>query len=245
MKKAWLFPLLFLVLCLASCSSARDKTYRIARDPTWYPLDMQGKEKYIFAFSDDLIMAIADKERLHIELQVATWESLEDGLRGKRCDAILSSMMPRGQNEALFSFSNPYLMLGPVLVVPFDSRATSLDDMEGKIVAVETGSQAVILASRYPNVIIRTYDAMTVGLEDVARGNVDGALLPVLIARAYARDLYQGVLKVATPPMGHLALRLVTLKDQDKKLIDWFDNGLKALIDDGTYDKLLQKWSLN
>ena len=68
--------------------------------------------------------------------------------------------------------------------------------------------------------------------------------MDILSAAAYCRDLYQGELMIVTPPQSDEGLRLVTKHNAATDLIKGFNKGLQKLKKNGSYEKLLDKWSL-
>lgn len=236
---------LLLIFFTVACSSSKEENaYKIARDPSWYPLNFMGKGPSVLGFSDDLISAIAQEEDIGIQQYLSSWSSIEDGLNQRRWDGILSSIPEILSFKDRYSFSEPYLKLGPVLIVLNNSSITSLDEMEGKEVGIQTGSSNVTFLEKYPSIIIKPYDSIAESLEDLLAQKINGVLMPILPAQSYVRDLYQGELKIVTEPLSEEALRLVTLHDEYPELIGAFNSGLKKLKENGQYDQLLKKWKL-
>ena len=153
-------------------------------------------------------------------------------------------MPPYIFNEKLFDFSTIYLPLGPVLVVPIGSMIDGLNHLNGKEIAVISGSTSPLILEGSTGVLIREYDSIPKALNDVVNGTVDGAMIDILSAVAYCNDLYQGKLKVATQPINDEGLRLVTKHGAAPDLISGFDEGLAKLKRNGSYDALLKKWNL-
>ncbi|MDR3624187.1 MAG: ABC transporter substrate-binding protein [Chlamydiales bacterium] len=239
--------LLICILGFCACTSPdlEEGTYRIARDPSWYPMTLMGKEPGVLGFSDDLVRAIAEEEGLSVTLYLTSSSSLEYGLSAGNWDAILGSIPPVVGYNQIYSFSSPYLSLGPVLVVPIDADVVSIGDLSGQEVGILAGSSSITLLEQNPAIIIRTYNSIPAALEDlVVAQNINAVLMPALPAYGYVRDIYYGQLKVAGKPLNNIGLRLITLIDQEPKLIKRFNEGLQKLQENGKYDALLAKWHL-
>ncbi len=153
-------------------------------------------------------------------------------------------MPPYIFNEKQFDFSSIYLPLGPVLVVPLQSKIASLDQLIGKQIGIVSGSSSVSLLEKSNGAIIRYYESIPQALNDVLLGAIDGAMVGILPASAYCRDLYKGELKVATAPLNDEGLRLVTKHKAAPDLIRAFNAGLQTLKKNGVYTHLQNKWSL-
>jgi polar amino acid transport system substrate-binding protein len=243
MKKIFiLFSLCFLLF--NSCGQRIRPVYRIGVDPTWYHLELMGKEKNLLGFSTDLLKEIGMLKKINIELIMRSWDNLAEGLKEESYAAILSTITPYLFNRETYDFSDIYLSTGPVLIVSASSSVTSLKEMEGKEVAIQRGSQNEPLFEKYPGVLLRIYDSIPQALNDVAKQVIDGAIVDILTAEGYVQDIYHGELKIATPPLNKEGVRLITLHGKEAKLIENFNEGLRELKENGVYSQLARKWSL-
>ncbi len=208
-------------------------------------MDLGGSQQRVTAFSDDLTRAIGKRAGFSVLLLQTTLESIPSNFRIGRIDAALTAIYPTPEARSLYDFSDPYLFIGPVLVVPGASPVDSLEGMRGKIVGAAAGTVAMVLIAKAEGIVIRDYINIAKGLEDLATGAIDGVVMPALLAYAYIRDFYSGRLKVATPPLTDEGLRLIVKKGENRQLIDSFNSELKSFVDEGGYDALQSKWGLD
>jgi polar amino acid transport system substrate-binding protein len=228
-----------------SCGSFSKKQWQIGVDANWYPLRLGDQTVAVTAFSTELLTAIGTKEDLALTRVTVNWDELMSGLQQNSYEAILTSMPPFLFNQKDFDFSERYLALGPVLVVPTGSPLHSIKELQGKEIGVLTGSSYDLLLEPSPEVIIRYYDSIPDMLNAILQRTIDGALVGNLSANAYLRDLYQHELAIATPPLTEEGLRLVAKRNQAKALIQAFNRGLHKLQDSGEYNALLTQWGLS
>lgn len=243
-KSLYVFFLFLLLPFFSSCQSSSKKPYSIGVDPSWYPLTLEGKENQVTAFSTELLQEIGSVEKLSFVKDTVSWDNLLLGLQKKQYDAILTSMQPYGFTEKTYDFSDLYLNTGPVLIVPANSPVTSLEDLKGKEVAVQPGVKQTLILEKYPGILIRNYTSVPLALNALLKGEIDGALIDLLLAKSYIEDLYHEQLKIVTAPLDIEGLRLMTRHGDQRALIESFNKGLKKLKDSGKYDMLLSKWSL-
>lgn len=243
--------MLLRALCLfflffASCSGkSSGYNYTIALDPAWYSLDQPGRETNITAFTLEVIEAIGKIEKVSIAIYQRSWSNLIYGLQEKDYDAICTTMQPYLFYEKLYDFSNLYLLTGPVLVIPTESNLSSLAQFGGKEIGILRNSNAALILEKYPNIIQRTYESIPKALEATTNGNTEGTIVNILAAEAFTRDLFQGKLKIATPPLTQEGIRLIAIKGQAPDLIKIFNRGLARLKANGTYSALAKKWNLS
>ncbi len=235
---------LFLAIVLVSCG-AKEKTYRIGIDPSFYGAPLAGKKAKVYAFSTELLRAISCEEGLFFESVTLSWDHLIYGLKNDQYDAMLSSMTPRIHLMRTYNFSEPFLYIGPVLVVKRDRKVSSVKDLQGKELGVASRNQEALLVEKYPGSNVHYYNSIPEALEKIVTGQIDGILMDHLQATSYARNLYLEKIKIATPPLNDFGLRLVTLHGTEKELLEAFNRGLGKLRANGTYEKLLKKWELD
>ena len=77
--------------------------------------------------------------------------------------------------------------------------------------------------------MIRPYDSIPQALNDVVAGAIDGAIVDVVIASSYCENIYKGQLKIVTPPLNDLGLRLLTRVHETPQLMRAFNEGLAEL----------------
>lgn len=231
---------------LLGCSSSEEGTlYHIGIDPSWYPQDFRGKEPALTGFSEGLIRAIGEEEGFNVQILSAGPEFLEWGLSEGRFDGILTSLSPAVNYEGRYLFSQPYLLIGPVLVVTTNSPVKNLADLKGKTVAALRGSEVVsLLGEAVPGIVISAYDQPGPVLESLLTGSYDAVAMPVLMAKSYVNDLYRGRLRLIDNPLNQEALRLVALVG-DEDLIDDFNSGLHSLQKNDHYEELAEEWHVN
>jgi len=238
-----LFALLVSLVLLTGCQkNSKSSSYTIGIDPTWYPLHVPGQEDNVLAFSIELLTQIAKMEDLQMGIVRMNWNNLTWGLQKKKYNAMLSTMRPYTFYLSKYSFSLPYLLTGPVVVLP---KKVKSNKIEGKEIGVIRGSPAALILQTTPNILLEGYDSIPEMFVALEREQVDGIALEVLAASNYLRDLYPEKFRIASEPLNNMGLRLVTLHETEVVLMNCFNRGLKRLKKEGTYDKLLKKWGLS
>jgi ABC-type amino acid transport substrate-binding protein len=160
-------------------------------------------------------------------------------------DGILSSITPTPINRSLYEFSDPIFKLGPVIIVKKNSTIKNLNDLNYKNVGIRTGSPATPELQTLSNVTIQSYQNILTALFDLDKGTLDAILMETLPAHVHLSGLFVGKFKIVTEPLTNLAIRLIAKRDKhDDKLIERFNEGLKSMQADGSYQALLKKWSL-
>jgi polar amino acid transport system substrate-binding protein len=228
-----------------SCSGKKtDYDYTIALDPSWYSMAAPGREADLTAFTTELLLEIGKFERVSIGVYQKSWSTIMYALQEGKCDAICSTMQPYLFYEKLYNFSNLYLMTGPVLVNLVKAPVTALDKLGGEIIGIQRDSNGALVLEKYPGIIQRSYDSVQQALIDTTKGEIDGALVDILSAEAFTRDLFSGQLKIASGPLTQEGVRILAIKNHKPQFINIFNRGLARLKSDGKYAALAKKWRL-
>lgn len=234
-----------IVLLVFGCSQKPEKrSFVIARSMMWRSLHMGGMEKNVIGFSDDLLFAIGEMEGVKFSIVEADTRQMLALLDHPKIDAVLVGIEPTEEISRLYSFSNSYFTLGTVLVVRNDSPIKSYNEMTGKDVGfLKTDLQ---LFQQKNNVLpnVRPYDDLSMALEELSRGALDGVVVDAFLASKYLYGLYKGKFRIVGEALHPFGLRVVVKKGKNETLITFFNEGLKKLHDSGAYTKILAYWNL-
>ena len=267
-KTLRLFPLLLILLSCHSCTKMTHpstcENYCIGVDPSFFPTELGEQKTNVYAFTQEVLKWISEKKKISIQISTLSWDNLFDELALNRVDAVVSSAPPNLINSTKYVFSNPLLRTGPVLVVPKTSKAKNLSDLAGKVVATLQGNDEIEIIAQYPKTEFIFYSRFASALELVSLGNIQGALIPIVVGARYVEDLFEKNLKIVTPSLTSEALRLITLQSTSQKkkndtcpcidptlesrrssLISLYNEAINEMLDTGEYQKLLLKWNLS
>ena len=255
--KSWFVIILMLVVMflgtLIYVHSSKAETFphtgfRIAIDETWYPLKLYDKDHYISAFSEDLLRAIAAEQHFPLQIVRVGSENRLAGLDNGEYEGILSSLILHEEDTEKYISSNPYYLLGPVLVVSKSSHIKSLNDLKGKTIGLINRSEPIEYLEKKSSTyfVFYSYNDRSKLIDDVSNKVIDGMVLDVIPAYQYTKDgIYRDQLKIASKPLTNEGLRLIVKNNpESKKLIEQFNEGLKAIKKNDTYSQLLLKWEL-
>lgn len=247
LARFFLCPIFLILACffsLSGCDGKKSPGYQIGIDPMWYPVDFGNLNNNVLGFSTEMLKTISRYEHIDFSVLYTNWDSLLQGLSAEKYEGALSSLHPYSFNLNVYDFSDSYLPLGPVLVVPTSSSYTSLSEIHKKPVAALAQSSSILLLDTYPDIFIYSSNSVPEVINQLQSGQVVGALLPFLTAKAYTQGSFQSQLKIVTAPLNDEGLRLITLKNKNPLLIKKFNKGLEKMKKDGNYDLLLTDWKL-
>jgi len=242
--KKFLTLIILALFLLNSCTTETPPSYTVGLDPLWYSMDIPEREKNLLGFTSDILKEISLSQKINIEILLRNWDNLIDGLKEKKYQGILSTLYPYSFYLNKYDFSDLFLATGPVLVVPSHSSVTSLEGLIDKQIGVQEGSEGALIIKMQPHILMRNYTSIPQALNALSNGEIDGAIVNILAAEAYCKDLYFEKLKILPPILNDQGIRLLTLHNQNRKFIEKFNMGLKKMHKNGKYKELQQKWSL-
>lgn len=236
-----LFGLIFFfIFRYSSLNNMFEETYLIGENSGWKNLHLDGKVRNLVAFNHELFTTLSDEEDFEIKL-IPSSHLIEELQQGK-LQGILMSLSPNSLSGK-FAYSNPFFLTGPILIASSTERSAKEKNGRRNLIGVPEHSPLLSALEEDPTIEVRIYDDLLTALTDLREKRIDGAIFPALMAYTYTEAFYNQELKIATPPLTDEGIRLVTLNNEKGlQLIEKFNDGLKKLKENGTYQEMLKRW---
>lgn len=244
------------VALFAGCGSSGDqssnsgaqqaKKYVIACDAKYPPfsIDVNGKYKGIDV---ELLDAIAKEEGFQYELKPMDFNGIIPGLVSGQLDGAIAGMSITDERKKSVDFSDGYIKSGSSIIVNKDNTTIkSLDDLKGKTAAVKKGTTGAKFAEdnkdKY-NLNITYYDDSPSMMLAVANGNADLMVEDFPVISYLIKTGQQAKLKIAVPSIGaEPNYGFAVKKGANQELLAKFNEGLKKIKANGTYDKIIKEY---
>jgi polar amino acid transport system substrate-binding protein len=242
-------PLHIFLFLLALCGCSRGErpysgSYKIGRDSSWFPLSLGEKTANVNGFTNALVQEISQETKESMVIADLSSDQLFARLDHGEISGAFTSITPNAENQKKYSFSEPYLLLGPVLVVPVTSPVQSLAQLGVSRVGVSQYDDSILIVQKFPSIQIELYENMPSALDDLASGKLDGVLISNLEGHTLVPARYLGKLKIVTTPLSQKGLRLITVKEKNSALIKYFNDGLNRLRTKSRYSALIEKFNV-
>ncbi|WP_368645591.1 amino acid ABC transporter substrate-binding protein/permease [Alkalibacterium putridalgicola] len=228
-------------------TAAQQDPYIIATDVTFAPFEYQNDDNEYIGIDIDLLAAIAEDQGFTYELRPMNFSAGLQALETNQVDGMIAAMSITPEREESFDFSEPYIDAGPVLAVHEDNdEITSYEDLDGKTLAVKVGTTGAQFADELTqeyDITINQFEDSANMYEDVAAGQADAAVedYPVM---AYA--IQQGLpLKLPTQPEEGYPIGFAVNEGQNQELLEMFNAGLVNVMEDGTYDEIMDTYLIS
>jgi polar amino acid transport system substrate-binding protein len=242
---------LLLALVVAACGGGGGGEYDLVQegklvvcsDIPYPPFEFEQGDSYT-GFDVELMGAIADELDLELEFIDSGFESITSGtaMVAGECDIAASAITILPEREENIDFSDPYFDADQSLLVKIDSGISSLDDLIGQRLGVQSGTTGEAYAEENaPEGIEIVGFAESSGLFIALEANdIQGILqdLPVNAERLVEDDTLTIVDTYTTGEKYGLAVK----EEGKEALLEAVNGALQTVRDNGTYDTLYDAW---
>ena len=211
--------------------------------PPYSHLDDNGD---VSGFDVELAQAMCDYLGWGYEAVPFNWDAKDAELAAGSCDCIWSGFTVEGREDD-YAWSEAYSNNTQMILVAADSGITSLADLAGKAVGVQTATSAydllqddegqAELAATFSN--LEVYETYTIAFNDLKAGAIDALAIDATAGDYLIRDT-EGYVYL-DEPLGseHYA---IGFRKEDTALRDQVNEALMALVENGTYAEIGAKY---
>jgi ABC-type amino acid transport substrate-binding protein len=205
-----------------------------------YPPFEQGKPGHYTGFDIELMEAIAAKIGRTAEFEDTSFETIFRDVGQGKFEAVISAATITPEREKAVAFSDPYYLSEQAILVKEGSEITGLEDLEGKVVGAQQGTTGQELGKEKANASeLRPYPEGPDAVNALKAGTVEAVIIDAPVAQN-AVEKNGGVEiaeKVPTEESYGIAVAL-----DSTELLKEINQGLKEVIEDGTYTTIYEKW---
>ena len=205
------------------------------------PFNFFNENDELVGFDVDTGSAIA--ERLGVELNYVTgeWAGLIEGLRAGRYDGILGSMAITEDRLERVNFTIPYYYSGAQLIVRKDSGITDPSEMEGKTIAIATGTTFEDDVEAL-GATAALYDDDNLTLSELINGRVDGVITDRLVGMGAMREIRGGDGLIMVGELLRTEEMAIAVNKNDIELLEKLNEILEEMHADGTLTEISKRW---
>lgn len=249
--------LVMCVFCFAACDNQKTeensnasapaaKTFTMGIDAEYPPFSYMDDNGEYTGFDVEICKAVCDKLGWEFKVFGVNWDEKLVQLDANECDCVWSGMtILDSMKEAGYVISKPYYDNTQVLLVKEGSGFTSSKDLAGKDVAVQLGTSGESLlqddlkdlADSFGKVI--TCDSFLKCFTELAGDGVDAVFVDMPVAKAYVAE-NKGY-SIIDEQLGAEQYG-IAFRSGDADLCKQVEDAVAALVEDGTYKKIAEKY---
>lgn len=226
--------------------AVRRGVLKVGTTPTYVPFEMTDKQGRIVGFEVDLLRVMSRALGVELEMVAVPYTELLPGLMAKKYDLIGSGMTVTQERNLKLNFSDSFIVVGQtVLLHPsLAGKVASIEDLDDATYRIATiqGTTGQAAAERFLGAArLSSFATPEEGVRQLVEGKADAFIYDApynLIA--VSRSENSGLLMLEQPfTFEPLAFGL-TKGDYDS--LNWINHFLNQIAQDGTYDRLHDKW---
>ena len=252
MKKlfAIILSVLMLLSCLTACSAGKtladvEKAGKltIATSPDFPPFEYLAEDGSVVGIEIDILNLICAELGVELDIQQMDFDSVLPGVQTGKYDLGASGISVTPEREENTLFTVPYCLAAQAIVVLKDSAITCKADLEGKTVAVQTGTTAeeFCMGAGYT---VNAYTANTDAQQALLSGKVDAWVIDDLTAADMVK-LYNAengeTLVVLSEAMTTEPYAFAFMKGSDD-LAKPINDAINKMLADGTIAEIFAKY---
>jgi ABC-type amino acid transport substrate-binding protein len=197
----------------------------------------------IEGFDIDLLNAIGAKGGFTPVYQNAPFDTIFTNLAAGQFDIVISAATITAERSKTVTFSNPYFAAGQVIVVRKGDEATIKGpaDLVGKKIGVQLGTTGAEAAKNIKDAQISPFQTAPEAFQALANKDVDAVVNDNIVSYAIVQSRSELNLVVLGEPFTVEYYGIVARKECPE-LTAKINEGLAAVIADGTYADIYGKW---
>ncbi len=219
---------------------------RVGLEPGYMPFEMTNQKGEIIGFDVDIAKRMAKAMGVKLELVSTAWDGIIPALLTKKFDIIMSGMTLTQQRNLRINFADPYIVVGQTILLRKELAGTvksykDLNDPKYKVVSKlgTTGEQAV--KRLIPKATYISFETEQEGVMEVVNGKADAFVYDSPYCAIALHQKGQGKLVWLDQPFTYEPLAWGVRKG-DYDFVNWLNNFLRQIKNDGTYDRIYRKW---
>ncbi|HJG30850.1 MAG TPA: transporter substrate-binding domain-containing protein [Collinsella ihuae] len=215
-------------------------------DQAYPPYGFVGDDGEFTGFDLDLAAEVAQRCGWEVTYEPIDWDAKDTLLDSGAISCIWNGFTMEGREDD-YTFSEPYMLNGQVVVVKADSGIESFDDLAGKTVITQVDSAALDVLEGDQADLAATFAS----LEQIGEYNTAFMQLESGAVDAVACDLSIAEYQMAANPDAYLQLPdmlseehyAVGFKKGNQQLADKVTETLREMDEDGTIEELCNKYA--
>lgn len=241
-----------MVVSLAGCGAKKEeaaaggKKWVIATDTAFKPFEYKAEDGNYVGIDIDILDAIAKDQGFEYDLQVLGWDASIAACQAGQADGMIAgASITEERKSSGWIFSDGYYDANQSMAVASDSTITGFADLDGKTVAVKTGSMsagyAESLAGDY-NFSITYFEDSPTMYQAVVGGQVAAVFDDTPIMASNIKD--NGIAMKFVDGTGNepASYGFAIFDEKNQELVDKFNAGLANIKANGTYDEIIKKY---
>ena len=219
---------------------------RVGFEAGYLPFEMADKKGNFIGFDIDVAKEMAKAMGVKFEPVNTAWDGIIPALITKKFDIIISGMTITQERNLKVNFADPYIIVGQTILLnkKHAGKVKSYKDLNNPKYTVTsklgtTGEQAI--KRLIPRAKYKSFEVESEAALEVLTGKADATVYDLPFCATFMAQQGEGKLIFLDEPFTFEPLAWAVRKG-DPDFMNWLNNFLRQLKNDGRYDRIYNKW---
>ena len=240
--------LMAVMAMVAGCGSDKkaadgEKVLKVGTNADFAPFEFQGANPNAYeGFDMDLIRAVGEEMGYKVEINNVAFDGLIPSLEAGNIDVIISGMTINDERKQKVLFSDPYYKSGlSIMVAKNNDAIKGFQDLKGKKIAVQIGTTSATEAKKLGSAEVKELNSSADTFIELNAKGVDAVINDKPVNDRYIVESKNDNVKVLSELLTSEDYGMAINKN-NAELQTKINAALKKLKENGTYDKIYEKW---
>ncbi|HEL2576456.1 TPA: ABC transporter substrate-binding protein/permease [Streptococcus suis] len=221
-----------------------DDTIDIVFDNSYAPFEFKDSDQTYKGLDVDIINEVAKRSNWKMNQSFPGFDAAVNAVQSGSADALMAGTTITEARKKVFTFSDPYFDTKIIIATTKSNKISSYEDLKGKTVGVKNGTASQTFLEENKDkygFTIKTFDTGDTMYNSLSTGAIDAAMDDEAVIQYAIQQGQDLSLDIPGEPIGSFGFS-VKKGSQYEYLVDDFNKALAAMKEDGTYEKIMNKW---
>lgn len=221
-----------------------DDTIDIVFDNAYAPFEFKDSDQVYKGLDVDIINEVAKRSGWKMNQSFPGFDAAVNAVQSGSADALMAGTTITEARKQVFTFSDPYFDTKIIVATTKANKISSYEDLKGKTVGVKNGTAAQTFLEENKNKYgfsIKTFDTGDLMYNSLATGSVNAVMDDEAVIQYAIQQGQDLSLDIPGEPIGSFGFS-VKKGSKYEYLVDDFNKALAEMKEDGTYEKIMNKW---
>lgn len=227
-------------------AAASDKVWTIATDTVFKPFEYTDEKGEFVGIDVDIVAAVAEDQGFQYKLDSLGWDAAIAACQAGQADGMIAGASITDERKASgWIFSDGYYTATQCMAVAENSDIKGFEDLEGKMVAVKTGTQGASYAEslqKEHGFELSYFEESPTMYQAVTGGQAVACFEDTPIMAASIKDGGLGLKIVDGSENDGAPYGFAIFNENSQELLDMFNAGLANIKANGKYDEIIAKY---
>ena len=219
---------------------------RVGFEAGYLPFEMADKKGNFIGFDIDMAKEMAKAMKVKFVPVNTAWDGIIPALVTKKFDIIISGMTVTQERNLNINFADPYIIVGQTILLnkKHEGKVKSYKDLNDPKYTITsklgtTGEQAI--KRLIPRATYKSFEVESEAALEMLNGKADATVYDLPFCATFMAQQGKGKVVFLDEPFTYEPLAWAVRKG-DPDFLNWLNNFLRQMKNDGRYDKIYNKW---